>query len=146
MKRSLLPLVIFSLLFVFLALSGCSEQSLDVSKLEPKELVEVYYRSVATGDIGTARACLSAELAKKLGEKPDKAFNDARRSSNLVVNNPMPIESSNGNYKEVRVIVEADDATRVMMGGGNNLQYRYLHVAKATKNSSWKVVSIKSGP
>lgn len=146
MRRYVLPFILFCSLLVCLAIFGCSKQALDVSKLEPKELVEVYYRSMAVGDTGTAKACLSDKLVKELGERPDATFNDARRSSNLVINNPAPVEPSNGNYKEVQILVEADDATRVMMGGGNSLQYRYLHVARATKNSPWKIISIEGVP
>lgn len=56
------------------------------------------------------------------------------------------IELYGENYDEVQVVAEYDAVYKRIITSDNGKQIRFLYVAKKTKGSPWRIISIGTGP
>ena len=144
-KQALALAMIFSALYIF----GCSSSAIDVSKLSPEELVQTYYKSLASGDIETARACLSKDYAKDMDQFQDSDFTNLESVTNIFVKPASccwPVHYRGAEVKAVQMVVTYEAHYKIITGADNGKQLRFVAVYKVDGDSSWKIISIGSGP
>ncbi len=139
-------LIIAGLITTIIVLIGCAKPVKDVSKLGPEQLVKTYYQSLAVGDITTARECLSDEYAKEIGIFEDSDLTNLRSIKDIRVRTGAPVGLYGKNYKEAQVVAQYEATYRQMITEADGKQIRFIYVAKKTKNSPWKIISIGTGP
>ena len=113
--------------------------------LNPQQLVELYYHSVAKYDFATARTCLSDEMAQEMYDESSDLLN-ATKLSGLNVSKESHIKLYGKNYDEVQVVAEYDAVYKRVFGSVNGHQIRFIYVGKKTKDAPWKIISIGTGP
>lgn len=141
--------ILFAALVLIALGGGCAAGPASrVEELGPTKLVQTYYESLAAGDTGTAGACLSPSLLRLWVSAPDSDFRNLISLSNIVVSAPASIRSgtNTGNGEEVQVTAQYDAVYRKEITWLNGRQFRFIYVARSTKTSPWKIVSIGTGP
>ncbi|HZD59155.1 MAG TPA: DUF4829 domain-containing protein [Anaerolineae bacterium] len=142
-------LVLLSLLLVGCATGSSKRPALNnnpIEELTPWQLVETYYKSLAARDYATARACLSPEYASEIDRSDDSDFKNLWSISNLVVSKEANIKLYGKNYDEVQVVAEYDATYKKIITAENGRQIRFLYVARKSKDSPWRIISIGTGP
>lgn len=136
---------------IVLLITGCSSNTgtakkADLSNLTPTQIVETYYKSIATGDYSTARNCLSEEFAKQYANALDSDFVNIKKLTDLKVNPAAPIKLYGKNFNEVQVTAEYVAEYKKVITSNSGKQIRFIYVAKKKKDSPWKIISIGTGP
>lgn len=142
-------LVLVLLLITFM--SGCGSPkgtaiTVDLSNLTPSQVVETYYKSIASGDYTTAKACLSDEIGDQYINSPDSYFKNIKKLTDLKVSSPAAIKLYGKNFEEVQVTAEYVAEYKKVITSNNGKQIRFIYVAKKEKDSAWKIISIGTGP
>jgi hypothetical protein len=103
------------------------------------ELVETYYKSLQAKDFATEQENYSDSDEKNL-----------KRLTNLKVKKGLDvgtdIRQGKKYFKEVPVVAEYGAKYYEETTSIDGKQVRFIYVAKKSKNSSWKIISIGSGP
>jgi len=126
-------------------------QSQDVSSMDPQQLVQTYYDSLAAGDYVTAKACLSDQVdgnfsIQQYMNLPDSDFTNIIRLTDITVSSPANIRLDKTNYQEVQVVAKYFAQYKKVVSATSGEQVRFIYVAKKEKGSPWKIISIGTGP
>lgn len=143
-----------ALVLISLLLVGCStgnskrpaSSNNPIDRLTPQQLVKAYYKSLAARDYVTARACLSSEYAAEMDSFVDSDFKNLLSISNLAVSKEADINLYGKNYDEAQVVAEYNATYKKIITSENGKQVRFVYVAKKTKDSPWRIISIGNGP
>lgn len=138
-------------LVVVTLISGCgttsgAAKSVDVSNLTATQVVETYYRNIATGDYATAKDCLSNEIGQQYVNSPDSDFKNIKRLTYLKVSPAAPIKLYGKNFDEMQVTAEYVVEYKKVITSNSGKQFRFIYVGKKEKDSPWKIISIGTGP
>lgn len=137
-------------------LSGCQSRGADawnaptkasIDRYEPKKLVETYFQALGHKDYETSKACLSDEWNAKY---PETFLTDDDSKitgiKDLKLKGPANIPLYGKSYKEVQVAADFHVEYKTKNQDSDGLQIRFVYVAKKTKNSPWKIISVGTGP
>lgn len=144
--------IMLCLFFISLYLIGCTFNSKtniiseDLKNASPQKLVEIFYNSLSKGDYKTAKSCLSTDYAKEFSNAPDSDFKNLLKITDIKVSAEAPIKLYNKNYDEVQVTAEYTAEYKKVITAENGKQLRFIYVAKMENDSSWKIISIGTGP
>lgn len=138
-------------LLIITVVSGCgtprgTATTIDLSKLTPSQVVETYYKSIASSDYSTAKACLADDIGQQYLSAPDSDFKNIKQLTNLKVSSPAPIKLYGKNYEEVQVVAEYVAEYKKVITSNSGKQTRFIYVGKKEKDSPWKIISIGTGP
>lgn len=145
--KKLLGLVLLVIMFV----SGCgtpkgSATTIDFSNLTPSQVVETYYKSIASSDYSTAKACLADDISQQYISAPDSYFKNIKQLTDLKVSTPAPIKLYGKNFDEVQVTADFVAEYKKVITSNSGKQTRFIYVGKKEKDSPWKIISIGTGP
>jgi ketosteroid isomerase-like protein len=138
-------------LLVIIFLSGCgtgkgTAPKIDSSNMTPSQVVETYYNSIATGDYSTAKAVMSDDIGQQYINSPDSDFKNIKKLTDLKVSPAAPIKLNGKNFDEVQVTAEYVAEYKKVITSNSGKQIRFIYVAKKDKDSTWKIISIGTGP
>lgn len=146
-----LPVVmlVLALLFIFRGvISGLLVPMPDINKLGSRELVKTYYKRISLGDTRGADKCLSDSYRRELS-KPNVIRESVLWLDDLNVSKGVRMklyDQRNTNYDELQFVVKYSAWYLEPSGAGDGIQLRFVYVAKETKDSPWRIISIGSGP
>lgn len=118
----------------------------NLTNLNPTQLVETYYKSIASRNYSKAEACLSDDIAKQYKKSPGSDFRNIKKLTDLMVSKAVNIKLYGKNYREVQVTAEYIVDYKNVITSENGKQIRFIYVAMKEKNSPWKIISIGTGP
>lgn len=138
-------------MLVITVVSGCGSPksaatTIDLSNLTPSQVVETYYKSIASSDYSTAKACLADDIAQQYLSAPDSDFKNIKQLTDLKVSSPAPIKLYGKNYDEVQVVAEYVAEYKKVITSHSGKQIRFIYVGKKEKDSPWKIIGIGTGP
>jgi uncharacterized membrane protein len=145
-RRKLLVLGVLITVLLTVGTLYAIQRTDDVSALTPQQLVETYYRSIAAGDLETARSCLSPGLLSIMNQAVDSDFINLVSLSNLRVSSAAHIKLDSKNFDEVQVAAEYDAVHKKILTSNDGHQIRFIYVGKSTRDAPWKIISIGTGP
>lgn len=154
--EKLLGLVLLATMFI----SGCgtpkgTANKTDLLELNPSQVVEAYYHSIATGDYSTAKATLSDDIVQTYTNSPDSDFQNIRKLTDIKISNVSPITFNKQDnvgpikekyYEGVQVTAEYVAEYKEVITSHSGKQIRFIYVARKEQGSPWKMVSIGTGP
>ena len=145
--KKILGLVLVAVVLI----SGCGTiksvpKGADLSKLNPTQVVETYYTSIATGDYSTAKDCISEEISQRYINHSDSDFKNIDKLTELKVSTAAPIKLYGKNFDEVQVTAEYVAEYKKVITSDSGKQLRFVYVAKKEKDSPWKIISFGTGP
>ena len=120
--------------------------TLDLSNLTPSQVVETYYKSIASSDYSTAKACLADDLSQQYVSAPYSDFDNIKQLKVLKVSSPAPIKLYGKNYDEAQVVAVYVAVYKKVFTSNSGIQTRFVYVGKKEKDSPWKIISIGTGP
>ena len=138
-------------LLVMMVVSGCGSPkgtatTIDLSNLSASQVVETYYKSIASSDYSTAKACLADDIGQQYLSAPDSDFKNIKQLTDLKVSSQAQIELYGKNYEEVQVVADYVAEYKKVITSNSGKQTRFIYVGKKEKDSPWKIISIGTGP
>ncbi|MCR3922857.1 MAG: DUF4829 domain-containing protein [Firmicutes bacterium] len=142
----MLKKVICCVLLIVILLAGCSATNTkDVSELEPNQLVQTYYESLANKDYIAAKSCLDEDYASEIMDLDDSYFNNLKSLKQITISEPSETQYGD-NYQVVQIIAEYNATYKKIITSHDGNQYRFVNVAKKSQTSAWRIISIGTGP
>lgn len=140
--------IILTCILVSLIISGCVAKNSEkyIDKLTPEKLVETYYTSLSSGDLKTAKYCLSKEFLFAENKYDESDIKNIKKLNNLKVEKGVQIKQNGENFLIVQVVASYDAIYKKQITSNDGPQYRYLYVAQKNINSPWKIIDIGTGP
>lgn len=117
-----------------------------LAKLDARQLVERYYKSLASKDWVTAKACLGDDYAEKSITYKDSYFHNLITLTDLKVSKEAPVKPRKAYFKEVQIVVEYNATYKRIQGSQDGAQISFVYIGKKNIDSPWKIISIGSGP
>lgn len=132
-----MPWLIFVCIIIF---SGCGNTAsvnkrTELSNLNPRQVVETYYNSIASGDYSTAKDCLSDDIIQQYVNAPDSDYKNIKKMSELKVSDAASIKLNRENFDEVQVTAEYVAEYKEMISSHSGKQLRFIYVGKKGKDS-----------
>ncbi|MDI6716959.1 MAG: DUF4829 domain-containing protein [Actinomycetota bacterium] len=124
----------------------------DIDTLSARHLVKTYYQRLAIGDTAGANQCLSDDYRR--------ALNDTLNAPNTIHSDPLWISDVNiskgahirmqginsTNHDELQFVVQYNAWHIGSMSYLSGRELGFVYVAKETKKSPWRIISIGCGP
>ena len=133
----------------FCIVAGCGS-AVNPGNLGPRELVVAYYASLQKGDTSAAWADLAPSFAALQDASVDADSRNLQSLTSVVVGEDQPTGTAGTafhNYAELREMAVSFDAVyKQEITSHNGGQTRFVIVGRPTRQSSWQIVSIGTGP
>lgn len=113
--------------------------------MEPGELVQTYYSSIARGDKATARACLDPSYIRQVSGCADWDVKNIKTLGNLTLSKPVPAQLSKVEGETVQLTAGYDVKYKKEITECDGHSIRYIYVNRKD-NGPWKIISIGTGP
>lgn len=118
---------------------------LKVEKMEPRELVQTYYDSIARGDRTTARACLGSSYRRQVSGSADWDGKNVKTLSNLTLGKSIPIQLQNVKGETLQLTADYEVKYKQVITNYDGHSTRFIYVNRKD-NGPWKIISIGTGP
>jgi hypothetical protein len=145
MKKLALAVLAIALFAVGYIYRGYFMPISDIDRFGPEQIVRAYYERLAAHDFINANRCLSGNYLRKRSHYDEVPL----WLSDIEISKGIDTKDSgvlSNNYDERQFVAEYN-ATFLQAGGSaDGHQLRFVHVAKKTKDSPWRIISIGSGP
>ena len=117
-----------------------------VNRLGPRDLIQTYYKSIAMHNKKVAIACLAPEYRLQVVGSDDWEGRNVLLLSELKISGPHSIALNNSNYKELQLTADYEVTYKHVITENSGHSTRFIYVGKKYRDSSWKIISIGTGP